>query len=185
MVMTIGISQAVAADPPTPTTPEELVSKEYQVKAAFLFNFLKFVEWPDSAFADADAPITIGMLGAEPFGSMLDRIIAGERIQGRRIAIRRADTTEALTGCHLVFLSKFEARRTAELLSAFGSEPVLTVSGVDDFCAAGGIIQFTIEAGKVRFLVNATRAQAIGLKISSQLLSVGKQFPPAKSENRR
>jgi hypothetical protein len=167
-------AMAHAAD--DPGRPPASSEKEFRVKAAFLFNFAKFVEWPDAAFADAQAPLVIGILGADPFGHMLDDTVAGETIGGRRIEIRRSHDPAELKDCQLVYASRFEARNVGDLLAAFADAPVLTVSGIDGFCAAGGIIQFYIESGKVRFLINQGRAQALGLKLSAQLLGVGKIY---------
>ncbi len=145
---------------------------EYQVKAAFLFNFAKFVEWPDKAFANAKSPIYIGVLGDDPFGGTLDQIVEGETVQERKLIIKRSRQVEDLKGCHLLFISKSEKARIAQILTAVDDASVVTVSEVEGFARRGGVINFFIADDKVRFEVNADTARHKGLKISSQLLRV-------------
>jgi len=149
-------------------------SKEYQIKAAFLFNFAQFVEWPSAAFADASTPITIGVLGDDPFGPVLDQTIQGETINRRKLIIQRSQQVADLKGCHLVFISKSERSHLADIFDTLGSSSVLTVSETENFARRGGIINFYLDGNKVRFEINADAAQRKGIKISSQLLKLGK-----------
>lgn len=155
-------------------------SKEYQIKAAFLFNFAQFVDWPATAFADDTSPFYIGILGNDPFGAALDQTVQGEAIGNHKIIIERSQQMGDLKNCQMVFISKSEKRRMAEVLSGLNSRPVLTVSEIDGFAERGGGIDFFLEGTKVRFEINPAATQSEGLKVSSQLLSLGKIVEPAK-----
>ena len=148
--------------------------KEYQIKAAFLFNFAQFVEWPPASFADANAPICIGVLGDDPFGPVLEQTVQGETINHRKLIIQRSQRVEDLKGCHLVFISKSEKSRLTDIFDGLGSASILTVSETENFARRGGIINFYLEGNKVRFEINSDAAQRKGIKISSQLLKLGK-----------
>jgi len=148
-------------------------SKEYQVKAAFLFNFAQFVEWPTNTFTNTEEPFTIGILGADPFGQALDDTVQGETIQKHKMLIRRSPRIEDLQSCQIVFICKSEKTRVTEIMSKLGTR-ILTVSEVQGFTSHGGVINFYLEGSKVRFEINPVSARHEGLKISSQLLSVGK-----------
>ncbi len=160
----------------------EAKDKEYRIKAAFLFNFAKFVEWPASAFAQSDTPITIGILGEDPFGTSLDETVRGERVRDRKLAVLRSQKAEDLKDCQLVFVSKSESAHLHDILAVLRSSPTLTVSDVDGFCQLGGVMQFYLDANKVRFRINQAIAQGLGLKLSAQLLSVGKPYAPDDPE---
>ena len=149
-------------------------SKEYQVKAAFLFNFSHFVSWPPSAFASASTPFRIGVLGDNPFGTALEQTVQGETIDNRKLEIVPAREAAELKDCQIIFISKSEAGRVGEILAKLDSRPVLTVSEIDGFGKSGGMIRLYLEGQKVRFEINAAVAQQSGLKMSSQLLSLGK-----------
>lgn len=157
-------------------------SKEYQLKAAFLFNFAEFVRWPANAFAGTNAPFCIGILGDDPFGAALDQTVQGETIASRKIIIERAKQISSLTNCQVIFISKSEKRHLDEIFSALDSKPVLTVGEISDFAQRGGGINFYLDGTKVRFEINPDAAQKSGLKISSQLLSLGKIVKPQKEE---
>jgi hypothetical protein len=144
------------------------VSKEYQLKAAFLYNFAKFVEWPPQSFASADSPIVIAVLGNSPFGDELQKAVAGRKINGRAIVVRSAQSAGAARGAQLLFVSAAEDGRFGDFRDAVG-EGVLIV-GESDACARrGGIIIFTLDGDKLRFEINMASATQSGLKISAQL----------------
>lgn len=148
---------------------------EYRIKAVFLFNFVQFVEWPVSAFANERAPLVLCIAGDDPFGETLDQTIAGESIGKHSLVVRRARSPKGLDTCHLLFVSKSEQARLGEVLQALGSAaPVLTVSDIDGFVARGGTIGFFLERNRVRFEISPSRAQHRGLKLSSQLLGLGR-----------
>jgi hypothetical protein len=149
-------------------------SREYQLKAAFLFNFAQFVKWPPDSFSTADAPLCIGILGDDPFGSTLDETIQGEAINNHRLTVERAQRIDDLKGCQMIFICRSEESHVGEILSEIGSKPILTVSEVESFAREGGDIDFYLADGKVRFEINPQAALHCGLKISSQLLSLGR-----------
>jgi hypothetical protein len=149
-------------------------SREYQIKAAFLFNFAQFVEWPSNVFTNADAPLCIGILGDDPFGAALDETLKGETIRNRKLTVQRSQRVEDLKGCQLVFICKSEKDRMSGILSELNRGQILTVSEIDGFARQGGVINFYLEGKKVRFEINTAAAQREGLKVSSQLLSLGK-----------
>lgn len=149
-------------------------SREYQIKAAFLYNFAQFVDWPSAAFANTNAPFSIGILGDDPFDGVLDETIQDETINGHKIVAVRSQQIEELKNCQIIFVSKSEKRRIPEILTELDSKPILTVSEIDGFAQYGGGINFFLAGTKVRFEINPGAAQSDGLKISSQLLSLGK-----------
>ena len=157
----------------TPRLQAQEVLSEYQVKAAFLFNFLKFVEWPADAFADPFAPIVIGIVGADPFGDALPQVIVGKTIQGRDLVIRRYRSGESLKNCHILFINAEEKKRFPQIIAGLSGTSVLTVADVDGFLDLGGIIQFRQENNHIRFAINVDAAAKSRLKISSKLLSLG------------
>ena len=150
------------------------VPKEYQVKAAFLLNFSQYIEWPATAFPDASTPITIGVLGDDPFGAVLDKTVEGESVQGRKIVIKRSKQVGDLKECHLLFISKSEQGTLGDILKELKRTSVVTVGEVSKFTQRGGIINFYLDGNKVRFEINPNEAKRRGLKISSQLLKLGK-----------
>ncbi len=161
-------------------TAQTMASKEYQVKAAFLFNFAQFVDWPDTVFTNADMPFSIGILGNDPFGDALEATVEGETIKNHRIIIERVQAVGDLKNCQLIFISKSEKKQVPEILSALDDRPVLTISEIEGFAERGGEINFYLEGSKVRFEVNPAAAKRVGLNVSSQLLSLGKIIQTAK-----
>jgi hypothetical protein len=147
---------------------------EYQVKAAYLFNFLKFVEYPSESFADPLAPMVIGVVGDDPFGNALPQIVIGKSVQGRDLVIRVYRTGEDLRGAHILFISTSEKKRLPVILSSLRGSSVLTVSDAAGFLEAGGMIQFLNENGRVRFAINVEATNRAKLKMSSKLLSLAR-----------
>ena len=149
-------------------------SREYQLKAAFLFNFAQFVKWPPDSFTSADAPFYIGILGDDPFGATLEETIQGEAIENHKLRVVRGRNFGDLKDCQIIFVCRSEESHVSEILSQLGSRPILTVSEVESFARDGGDIDFYLSGGKVRFEINPQSALRCGLKLSSQLLSLGK-----------
>jgi hypothetical protein len=149
-------------------------SREYDLKAAFLFNFAQFVDWPAAAFPEPDAPFVIGVLGEDPFGSALDEIVRHETIEGRPFTVQRFRTLEELEDarCQVLFVSRSEAARLEHVLAALAGRSVLTVGDVRQFNASGGIVQLLLVNQKVRVRINVDAAQRERLDISSKLLRV-------------
>lgn len=156
----------VAADKPN-------TASEYQLKAAFLFNFVKFTEWPPAAFSNATAPLVIGVLGDDPFGRTLDDLVNGEIINGRAIEIKRFPGGDDPNACHVLFISRSEKDRLSRLLEELKQKPVLTVSDLDQFCQQGGMINLALSAGNtVKPEINPDAARSAGVQISSKLLNL-------------
>jgi len=147
--------------------------REYEIKAAFLYNFAKFVEWPAKPLADTSATIIIGVLGEDPFGGALETI-KGKTIEGRQVATKRFKSVRDLEVSHILFISSSEKERLGEIMKVLKDRSVLTVSEMAGFVEAGGTINFIIEGNKVRFEINAVNAERAGLRLSSRLLSVAK-----------
>ena len=152
-----------------PSTPSE-----YQLKAAFLYNFAKFVEWPAGALGDPGEPIVLGILGKDPFGPTLEETIRNKTVQGRPLVIRRGDTLQEFKYCHILFITTSERRRLPQIFSILGKGAVLTVGETEHFTQLGGIINFTVEESKIRFEISVDNAEQSGLKISSQLLRLAR-----------
>jgi hypothetical protein len=142
---------------------------EYQVKAVCVLNAARFVSWPSSAFANADAPLVIGILGDNPFGSALQNVVAGETVHERRIVVRRVSLEEAAT-VHVLFISNSQRDHLAEILRKLGNASVLTISEIEGFTQNGGMVSLTLIRGKIRFDANADSAGRAQLKIDSQFL---------------
>ena len=145
---------------------------EYQLKAAFIYNFVKLVDWPPNSFIDEQSPFVIGVLGDNPFGSDFERMVAGKKINDRPISIHFFKSAAESAHCQILFISNLEKKRFREIIQNLQTIPVLTVSDADGFIEAGGMINFVQEAGKIRFQINDEAAKAARLKISSKLLNL-------------
>lgn len=145
---------------------------EYQVKAAFLFNFAKFVEWPPEAFPATNSPIIIGVLGKNVFGDDLEKIIRDRRVNNRPFRFKNFSSAGEAAHCHILFISASEKDNFKKILNDLNRASVLTVSETDGFIQAGGMINFTIEDSKIRFQISDEAAKKAGLRISSKLLSL-------------
>lgn len=150
-------------------------TSEYQVKAAYLYQFANFVEWPASSFPKTDSPLVIGVLGDDPFGKTLDETIRDVLVRNRKLVLRRFRKIEDLTPCHILFVSRSEKDKLAQIMAKVQDEPTLTVGEADDFARAGGIINFVLTEGRVKFRINLPAADRAGLKLSAKLLAVAKE----------
>jgi hypothetical protein len=155
------------------TGAQQAKPSEYKVKAIYLYNFGKFVEWPE-AREPREQPdrFLICVLGKDPFGSLLDSTIKGEDVNGMNLSAKRVSNAADATGCRILFISSSEADRVVTILQELHSKPILTVSDIANFCDRGGMIQFELKEEKVRFAVNMTAAEKAGLTLSSQLVKV-------------
>jgi hypothetical protein len=143
---------------------------EYEVKAAFVFNFSKYVEWPESTFATAADPISICVVGENPFGTLLEEAVRGKSVNGRQIVVR--ETTTIPDTCHIAFIASSERERLDAILGKLARRPVLTVSDAEAVAERGAIIGLTIIDKRVRFEINMVAAKQAGVKLSSQLLKI-------------
>jgi len=147
--------------------PAQDISPEYRVKAAYLYNFVRFVEWPS---ADSSAPLTICVAGRNPFGPVLDGLVSGEMVNARRLATKVI--LEPARDCSVVFVP--EGATTGAYLRAAQGQPVLTVGESSTFIAQGGMVRFYIDGRNVRFEINPAAADQAGLRISSRLLQLAR-----------
>ena len=166
--------------------------QEYQIKAAFLYNFLKFVDWPKETMPDGNEPITLGIIGKDPFGNAFEPV-KDKDVRDKKVVVKRfksiADLKklgengkdeldrqiEAVKKCHLLFVCSSEKEYLKDIVNAVKSRPVLTVGDTEEFLQSGGIISFVMDDQKVRFEVNLTAAEHAKLKIRSQLLRLAKR----------
>lgn len=143
---------------------------EYQVKAVFVFNFSRFVEWPPQAFSTPDQPFAICILGNDPFGPRLDEAVRGEQINQHPLLIRRLRSVREADNCQILYIDRSEAGELHQILSALDHRSTLTVSELSDAAERGGMIQFMTENNRIRLRINVESARAAGLTISSKLL---------------
>lgn len=145
---------------------------EYQVKAAFLYNFAKFVEWPGGS---AGNTIVIGILGSDPFGAVVDFTFEDKIVGGKRFEVRRFQKIDQLQVCHVLFISDSEQGNLGRIMGALHGMPVLTVSDARNFLGAGGMIELALEGKKIRFDINLREVKTSGLRISAQLLQLARK----------
>jgi hypothetical protein len=147
---------------------------EHQVKAAFLYNFANFVQWPEGALGPAGSPLKVCVVGTDPFGGALDDAFRDQVVQGRPVQIARGHSLAAVGRCHILFLSQSEQGRWPQLLKELGAAPTLTVADGAPLVRLGGMVSFVIEAKRVRFEINRGAAEHAGLRISSKLLALAR-----------
>lgn len=145
---------------------------DYQVKAAYLYNFGRFVEWPAKGSSPQNSSFTICVLGDDPFGHALDATLAGETIGNQKVTARRISSPQMSADCQILFISSSEANRLNKIIEALDKNAVLTVSDIPEFSQRQGMIQFVLEENRIRFEVNLTATQRVGLTLSSELLKV-------------
>ena len=143
---------------------------EYQVKAVFLYNFSRFVEWPETAFPDSKAPFVVGVFGFDPFGADLDEAVRGESVRGHPLVVRRVRNVAEAADCQIVFIHHSERERLPELLAAVDKRSILTVSDLEGAAKFGVMIRFVTQSGRIRMRINPDAARAAQLTISSNLL---------------
>jgi YfiR/HmsC-like len=153
---------------------QDTASTEYQVKAAYLFNFAKFVEWPTGAFRSPNSPLVICVLGLNPFGSDLEGSIAGKTVGGHRLKISNLPHGLDASSCQIVFIASSEKGQMREILQSLTGASVLTVGDTSGFTDDGGMINFVLEGERVRFEANVDAAEHAHLRLSARLLTVAK-----------
>lgn len=162
--------------------------KVAKVKSAFLFKFTGFIRWPDNRFADEAAPIVIGILGADPFGTTLDDTVAGRTVANRPVVIRRITTNRSddavlkdIAACHILYIGKSEAARLKTWLDATKGTDTLTVSSLERFARRGGMVGFILEDRRILFEMNLDLVKGTRLKVSGKLLKVARLIEGAGS----
>jgi hypothetical protein len=170
-----GTGRAAAEEPQS--TPLEL-----QVKAAILFNFAKFIEWPESSAA-SEMPMNFCVLGSEDFYDTLTQMVRGKSINGRPPVARLIHGIPEIRNCQLLFIGASDKKRLPELISAAEASGVVTVGDLDEFARHGGMIRLIKEANKVRFRINVDAVNRSGLKISSKLLQLAELIHESDQTN--
>lgn len=145
---------------------------EYQVKATYLYNFGRFIRWPETALAGKGDSFSVCVLGQDPFGPVLDSTLAGEALDGKPVVLRRLSKPQDAGDCRILFISTTEEKHLKEILAALDEGGVLTVSDMPSFTRRGGMIQFVLEGDRVRFEINLSSAESARLVLSSELLKV-------------
>ncbi|MCP4691467.1 MAG: YfiR family protein [Desulfobacterales bacterium] len=160
---------------PTFTGPVHAASfQEYQLKAVFLYNFINFISWPDETSNEPDRPFSIGILGKDPFGSFLEKVVADETFKGRPIQLKRGDEIRELADCRILFIGKSNRGRLEAVLKSVSPRRVLTVGDFEGFIEAGGMINLIQAGQRVRIEINIQATRNAGLGVSSKLLRVAK-----------
>lgn len=162
MALLTGLLPAAPVSPPN----------EYALKAVFLYNFCHFIDWPDSAFTSPNEPLIIGIVGEDPFGSLLKEAIAGETYRNRPIVIEHYRGPKDIKHCHLLFAGRSENNRIDAILAAVNSKSVVTVGETEDFLDHGGMIALPADRNRVRLRIKPSAMRAANLNVSSKLLRV-------------
>ena len=166
-----------------PSAPAAEGPAEGDVKAAFVLNFMKFVEWPASAFPAPDAPILLSIVGNDPIAAALSSL-HGKTVAGRRVVVRRVPAPGELEECHVLFVGASEQEKLAPLLRALQGRPTLTIADFEGFAGRGGTIGFTRREDKIGFEINEESARKAGLQVSAKLLYLGKSVRAGQGSER-
>lgn len=158
-----------------PTGAAGAQPSENEVKAAFLFSFTKFVEWPERLLGPVETPFAFCLLGESPLGEPLEEAVRGKHVRGRPAVVRRASDLADLGGCRILFVGRSEAGRISEVVAALRDRPVLTVGDHAGFVGAGGMVEFVLRQRRVRFRVDQSAASRAGLAISAKLLGLAER----------
>jgi YfiR/HmsC-like len=153
----------------------DLQAAEYRVKAAFLYKFASYVEWPPQVFERPETPFVFGVAGADTLGEELDQVVSGRSVAGRPVQVRKLRRGDPVEGLHILFVGGTDGGRPAEVLASAKGKPVLTVTESPDTFALGSIINFVIVDDKVRFDVALREAELCKLRVSARLLSVARK----------
>lgn len=151
-------------------------AKEFQIKAVFLFHFTQFTQWPATTFADANAPIVIGILGDNPFGAFLEKVVSGETVNGRSIIVTRFTQPDQIKTCHVLYVCRNMHDKLSEILSAVEKKSILTVGDDDDFLKKGGMIRFALKNDKIKVQICPAAVKKTDLIISAKLLAVAEIY---------
>ena len=157
----------------------EVQPPEYRIKAAFLYKFGGYIEWPERAFARADSPIAIGVMGADALADELAEIVAGRNVNGRPVSVRKLRAGDSIAGLHVLFIGRSDSGRLPEILAAAKGRPLLTVTESEQALDLGSVINFVVVDDKVRFDVALVPAEQGSLKISARLLAVARKVVKA------
>lgn len=151
---------------------------EYDVKAAFLYNLAKFTDWPPKKFIDVASPLSICVLGKDPFGKKLDLLVEKKKIQGHPLVAKRISALTDMQHCHVIFVSVSETIRLQEIFNALKDSSILSIGETPDFNRLGGMIRFFIDEQHIRFEINRTALEHVGLRIDARVLKIAENSPP-------
>jgi hypothetical protein len=171
------LASAIVTPGAPPESTQSQAKNEYALKAVFLYNFCRFIEWPKSEFASPTDPIIIAVIGDDPFGPLLEEAVHGETVRGHPIKIQRHRKPESIGHCHLLFISQSEVGRMDAVLAAVAGKSVVTVGETDAFLDLGGMIALTADRNRVRLHINPSLLRAANLDVSSKLLRVAQIKP--------
>src|SRR5256886_2384291 len=171
--LSIAIATGVACTRPAQADAQ---ADEYRVKAAFLYKFGSYIEWPSGSFARADSPVTIGVMGAEALAEELAQIVAGRNVNGRPVRVRKLRPGDPIAGLHVLFVGRAESGRLAEILAAARGKALLTVTESEEGLELGSMINFVVVEDKVRFDIAPPPSESSNLKISARLLGVARKI---------
>ncbi|HZL72358.1 MAG TPA: YfiR family protein [Planctomycetota bacterium] len=171
VLWTVFLAGAIVDAAPAPQEPVKKMP-EYELKAGFLYNFGKYVEWPADAFEKPESPITIGILGADPFGPALEKTLKDREAQDRKFSVSRFRDLGDVRRCHILFVPKSEKGRLPEILRAIEGWPTLTVGESENFAASGGAVNILIEKDRPRLEINPDVAEKAKLTIQAKLLKL-------------
>jgi uncharacterized protein DUF4154 len=165
---------------PSATRAQSEISQEYQVKAAFLYNFARFVDWPAKNFENDQAPMVLCVYGKDPFGSVLDDTVRGKTIGSHSFVVRRLRSSKGLAGCHIAFITDVGTNQLKDVLPTLQESNVLSVGDDSHFAEQGGDIQFVIDRDHVRFVINIDSINRASFRMSSKLLALAKIIHDSK-----
>lgn len=157
-------------------TSDMYSERALDIQAAFLVRFCSYVKWPEGSFSSSDAPVVIGIIGKDPFGSRLDKVARSFKVNGRSVEIRRFKDISSVDQVHILFISSSEASQLEEITREMENRPVLLVSNIHGFLASSGMVNFVMMDNKICFNISRTNTQKAGLTISSKLLSVAHEI---------
>ena len=155
------------------------ISKEYQIKAVFLFNFSQFIQWP-SASADSHRPFRIGVLGDDPFDGFLDNTVRGEKVSGRPLVIQRYASPKEVKDCQILFISRSESGRLGDILTGLKGRSILTVGDSEGFIKNGGVVRFLTRGNRIHLRISPEAAKRVNLNISSKVLRLAEIARPGE-----
>jgi hypothetical protein len=173
-VILLGVCLLVPPASLTWSQPLPPAQFEQEVKASFIYTVAKFVDWPESAFAAPDAPMIFEILGDDPVGDALERVVEGKSVKGHPVAVLRAANLDEWTRCHVLIVGRSEGAHLPEILARLRGSNVLTVSESDHFAREGGVMELLLDQNMVRFEVNVDAASRSSLEISSKILRLGR-----------
>jgi uncharacterized protein DUF4154 len=174
LVLSLGVTTLIAVGETRGEEASPGAPSDYQVKAAYLYYFTTYVDWPPETFAATDNELVIGVLGEDPFGGVLDDALRGKSVDNRRLVVKRFANIKDARDSHILFISASEKDRIPSILKALDGAAVLTVGDLDRFASRGGQIAFHTVDKKVRFDINVAAVERARIKISAQLMKLGR-----------